>query len=76
MNREQKISALLNRADDVRRLAMDELDATARRTNTFGSREHRAGSDRVDLAFEQEVLRCQRLDDSALDRELAAEPSG
>lgn len=76
MNREQKISALLNRADDVRRLAMDELDATARRTNTFGSREHRAGRDRVDLAFEQEVLRCQRLDDSALDRELAAEPSG
>lgn len=72
MDRQQKINKLLAKADDVRRTAMDELDDVARRTNTFGSKEHRAGRDKVDRDFEQETQRCQRLEETALDLELAA----
>ena len=53
---------------------MDELDDVARRTNTFGSKEHRAGRDKVDRDFDQETQRCQRLEDHALDFELTGAP--
>ena len=76
MDRTQKMSILLARADDVRRLALDELDATARTTNTWGSQNHRTGRDRVERAYDQDVLRLQKLEDESLDRELAASQTG
>lgn len=71
MSREDKMAILIARAEDNRRLALDELDATARRTNTWGTKEHREGRDRVESALDQEALRLQRLEEAALDRELA-----
>ncbi len=71
MERQQKINHLLARADDVRRLAMDELDAIARRTNTFGSKEHRLGREKVDREFDQESQRCSSMTEAALDAELS-----
>jgi isopenicillin N synthase-like dioxygenase len=65
-----KLSRLLQRADDTRRLAMDELDDIARRTGTFGSKEHRDGRDRVERTFAQETQRFQSLPEEELDREL------
>lgn len=51
MDRQQQIAKLMGRgADDERRLALDELDKTARDTSTFGSKEHRDGRDRVEKA--------------------------
>lgn len=76
MERQERVNLLLLKADDIRRLAMDELDATARRTNSFGSKDHRSGRDRVDLAYENEVQRCRGLDDAALERELSGQGSG
>ena len=72
MDRSQKMSTLLARADDVRRLALDELDATARTTNTWGTQAHRSGRDRVERAYDQDALRLEKLEDEGLDRELAA----
>ena len=71
MERTQKMTILLGRADDVRRLALDELDAQARQTNTWGSQGHRSGRDKVERDYDQEALRCERLEDAALDTELA-----
>jgi hypothetical protein len=71
MERSQKLAVLIARADDVRRLALDELDATARRTNTWGSPAHRTGRDRVEAAYDQDALRLQRLEDAELEAELA-----
>jgi hypothetical protein len=49
MNRDEKIRALVEREDDsVRRPALDGIDDEARRTNTFGSKEHRAARERVE----------------------------
>ena len=49
MNRQHQIATLMGRdADDVRRLALDALDKTARETNTFGSKEHRDARDHVE----------------------------
>lgn len=72
MERTQKLAALMNRAEDVRRLALDELDATARTTNTWGSPAHRAGRDKVERAFDADALRLQRLEEPELDKELQA----
>jgi hypothetical protein len=39
MNRDQKVASLLARGpDDERRLALDEMDASARRDGTWGPR--------------------------------------
>lgn len=73
MERTQKLSLLMNRAEDVRRLALDELDATARTTNTWGSPAHRSGRDRVERAFDADALRLQRLEEPDLDREFEAQ---
>jgi hypothetical protein len=70
MDRRDKVAKLLAKAEDVRRLALDDLDALARRTNTWGTKEHRSGRDRVENTFDQEALRLERLEDPALDREL------
>jgi hypothetical protein len=66
------MATLLARADDVRRLALDELDATARTTNTWGSQSHRSGRDRVERAYDQDALRLEKLEEAGLDQELAA----
>jgi hypothetical protein len=65
------MSILLSRADDIRRLALDELDAVARRTNTWGSQAHRSARDKVEREYDAEALRFERLEDDALDSELA-----
>jgi hypothetical protein len=70
MDRGTKLTTLLERAEETRRLAMDELDAVARRTNTFGSREHRDGRDRVERLYSQEAQRFETLKEEELDREL------
>jgi|GEM_PF-4665385 len=74
MERADKVRRLLDRADDIRRLALDELDATARRTNTWGTAVHRQGRDRVERHYDEEALRLERLEDQELDRELASQP--
>ena len=71
MDRQQKVSVLLAKAEDIRRSALNELDDVARKTNTFGSKEHRSGRDKVERDYDQEALRCERLEDPALDLELA-----
>lgn len=71
MDRTQKVAILLARAEETRRLALDELDSVARKTSTWGSRDHRAGRDKVEHACDLENLRYQALEDEALDRELA-----
>ena len=72
MERRDKMAILLARADDVRRLALDELDANARTTNTWGAQSHRSGRDRVERAYDQDALRLEKLEDAGLDQELAA----
>jgi hypothetical protein len=74
MDRQQKLNQVLARVEHRRQHAMNELDAIARRTNSFGSKEHRSGRDKVDRDFEQESSRCERLEDNALDLELAKVP--
>lgn len=71
LERTQKMATLMNRVDDIRRLALDELDATARRTNTWGSPAHRAGRDRVERTYDEDAVRLQRLEDAELEAELA-----
>jgi len=71
MERSQKMSHLLARADDVRRLALDEIDANARTTNTWGTQQHRSARDKVEREYDQEALRLERMEDAALDLELA-----
>lgn len=75
LERTDKMRQLLDRADDVRRLALDELDAAARRTNTWGSASHRASRDRVERTYDEDALRLQRLEDAELDSELARLPA-
>ncbi|MGE3075965.1 MAG: hypothetical protein AB7N24_08770 [Dehalococcoidia bacterium] len=71
MEESQKVAILLARAEEVRRLALDELDTVARQTSTWGSKEHRDGRDKVEASNAAETLRLQRLDTAALDLELA-----
>jgi hypothetical protein len=68
------MAILLNRADDVRRLALDSLDARARETNSWGSQGHRSARDGVEREYDQQALRFERLDDDALTSELATQP--
>lgn len=69
MDRSQKMATLMAQVDDVRRMALDELDATARATNTWGSPGHRSGRDRVERAYDEDALRLQRMEDADLERE-------
>jgi hypothetical protein len=72
MNRQQKVTALLaQRADDERRLALDELDRVARATSTFGSKEHRQGRDQAEKAHDDARRRYEALLEPELDQELA-----
>ena len=69
------MTILLDRADDVRRLALDALDDRARKTNTWGSQGHRSARDGVEREYDQQALRFERLDDAALNTELAGQPT-
>jgi hypothetical protein len=71
MDRTQKMTILMARADDIRRLALDELDDNARKTNTWGSPGHRAARDKVERAYDQDALRLEKLEEDGLDREFA-----
>jgi hypothetical protein len=76
MNRDQKVANLLARGpDDERRLALDEMDATARRDGTWGSPEHRKGRDRIEGHYDAARRRLEGLAEDQLDRELAAQGS-
>lgn len=71
MTRGQKITALLARqAEDTRRAALDAIDDAVRRSNTFGSKQHRAARDDVEKAYESEYQRYDKLSDEQLDQEL------
>ncbi len=71
MDRQKKIEALMNReAEDRRRLALDELDAEARRTNTFGSSAHRSARDRVEAGYDSARVAFERLSEAELDQAL------
>ncbi|MBI2765308.1 MAG: hypothetical protein HYX53_05265 [Chloroflexi bacterium] len=72
MNREQKIAALLERkAEDERRLALDEIDRVARETSTFGSKEHRDRRDKVEKQYDDARRLLEGLSDDQLDRALS-----
>ena len=71
MNRQNKIDSLLGRgADDERRLALDQIDKTARETNTFGSKEHREKRDITEKKHDQARRAFEALTDAELDHEL------
>lgn len=75
MNRSQKVALLLSRgADDERRLALDALDDSARRSSTWGSKEHRDARDRVEKIYDETKRRLEGLPEEQLDRELEREP--
>ena len=72
MNRQSKITSLMGRsADDERRLALDQIDNTARETNTFGSKEHREKRDVTEKKHDQARRAFEALSDAELDHELA-----
>lgn len=74
LERQSKINKLLQgEADDVRRLALDQLDATARQTNTFGSKDHRDGRDKAEKKYDETRRSFEGLSDTQLDRLLEAE---
>lgn len=74
MTRDEKINRLLQRgADDARRLALDDIDAAARTSNTWGSTEHRQARDKTERTYEAERRSFEKLSDDELDRALAAE---
>lgn len=68
MNRDEKISALVARADDgVRRPALNEIDEHARRTSTFGSTAHRAARGEVEAQHLDARRSYEELSESQLD---------
>jgi hypothetical protein len=74
MNRQNKIDSLLGRgADDERRLALDQIDQTARETNTFGSKEHREKRDETERKHDRARRSFEALTDAELDQTLADE---
>lgn len=71
MTRQQKIAALLaENADDERRLALDIADGSARKSNTFGSKEHRTARDDVEKAHDNARRGYEALSDHQLDQAL------
>lgn len=76
MTQSQKVNVLLARkADDIRRHALDELDQSARDTNTWGSPKHREGRDRVEKVHDDARRALEKLPEEQLDK-LLAEPAG
>jgi len=76
MNRNQTINVLLaRRADDVRRLALDDADQRARETSTFGSQAHRGARDRIEKQHDDQRRALEGLSDEQLEQALAAEPA-
>ena len=74
MNRQNKIDSLLGRvADDERRLALNDIDRTARETNTFGSKDHREKRDETEKKHDRARHAYEALSDADLDRLLADE---
>ena len=75
MNREQKINELLARGDDdVRRLALDEIDNAARQANTFGSKDHRAARDKVESRHDDARRGYEGLSELQIDAAIAGPP--
>ncbi len=75
MNREANIAVLLEkRAEDIRRLGLDEADATARRTSTWGAAEHRKIRDGIEKAYSETRRAFEQMSDAELDA-LVAQPS-
>ncbi len=74
MNRQEKINQLMGRsADDVRRLALDAIDATARQTSTFGAKEHRDARDKTERQHDDARRAFDGYSDDQLDAALAVE---
>ncbi len=72
MTRQHKINDLLARgADDDRRLALDQIDLSARETNTWGSKEHRERRDEIEKKHDRARRALEALTDAQLDDELA-----
>mgnify|MGYP006883600697 FL=1 len=72
MNRQQQITRLMGRgADDERRVALEELDRSAREGNTFGSKEHRAARDEVEKTNDAARRSYEGLSDDQLEAALA-----
>lgn len=72
MNRDQKINVLLSRKEeDVRRLALDVIDAEARNTNTFGSKGHRTAREKVEAQYDDARKALESLTEPQLDAALA-----
>jgi hypothetical protein len=72
MNRQEKIQSLTNRTDEeVRQPALNLIDEEARRANTFGSKEHRAARDRVEMQHDESRRGFEGLTEARLDAALA-----
>ena len=72
MTRAEKIRALLaSGADDTRRLTLDRIDDVARRTNTWGTKEHRDARNKAEQAYDDISSSYEKLSDLELDRALA-----
>jgi len=77
VNRDQKINKLLeSQADDTRRLALDELDAVARQTSTWGSKEHRESRDKAEKTYDAARRALEGYSDDQLDSALALPTQG
>jgi hypothetical protein len=73
MNRDEKIRELVEREDDgVRRPALDSIDEDARRSNTWGSKEHRAAREKVESQHEAARRAFEGYSEGQLDAAIAA----
>ena len=67
MNREAQIAVLLRHGpDDVRRLALDQADDAARRSNTWGTSDHRKARDGIERVYDETRRTLERLSDEEL----------
>ncbi|MGK2964497.1 MAG: hypothetical protein ACSLFM_02710 [Tepidiformaceae bacterium] len=67
MTRARDLAELLaEKADDARRLALDELDREARESSTFGSKAHRAAREAVERTWDAERDRFNTMSDDEL----------
>ena len=74
VNRQDAVASLLSRhAEDERRLTLDQCDALARATNTFGSSQHRKSRDEAEKRYDDARARLERLSDQEL-QDLLATP--
>ena len=76
MNRQEKVNQLMGRsADDVRRFALDAIDATARNTSTFGGKEHRDARDKTEKQHDEARRAYEGFSDDQLDAALLVPPA-